>query len=96
VGPQWFKDFAGREHDWLFGTPARLSAPKRQKVDDHWVKGLEWMTRLQTLSLANTQITDRGMTSLASHTDLQDLDLSKTAVGDTGLEQIRELTSSKS
>jgi Leucine-rich repeat (LRR) protein len=92
VGPQWFKDFAGRDHDWLFGTPVRLSAPKHQRVDDHWVKRLERMTRLQTLSLVNTQITDRGMTSLTSLTDLQDLDLSKTAVGDTGLEQIRGLT----
>jgi hypothetical protein len=92
VGPQWYKDFAGRDRDWLFGTPIRLSAPKRQRVDDRWVKRVARMTSLQTLWLANTQITDRGMSSLAPLAELQDLDLSRTAVGDAGLEQIRGLT----
>jgi hypothetical protein len=92
VGPQWFKDFAGRDHDWLFGTPIRLSAPRREKVDDRWARRLRRMTNLQTLGLANTQLSDRGMASLAALTELRDLDLSNTAIGDVGLEQICYLT----
>jgi hypothetical protein len=91
VGPQWLREFAGHDRDWLFGTPVRLFAPKREKVDDRWARRLARMTRLQTLGLANTKITDRGMTALAPLTELEDLDLSNTAVGDAGLEQLQGL-----
>jgi hypothetical protein len=96
VGPQWLKDWAGGNYDWLVGTPVSLIVGPRQKVSDRWVKRLRGMTRLRTLSLAGTQITDRGMTALANLTELEYLDLSGTDIGDAGLEQIRGLTKLKS
>ena len=92
VGPQWLKDWAGRDYDWLVGTPVSLSVPSQLKADDRWVKRLRRMTSLHTLSLNGAEITDRGMASLAPLTQLEYLDLSNTAVGDAGLEQIRGLT----
>jgi hypothetical protein len=91
VGPQWLKDWVGRDYDWLVGTPVSLSVPPRLRVDDRWVKRLRGMTSLHTLSLNGAEITDRGMASLAPLTQLEYLDLSNTAVGDAGLEQIRGL-----
>jgi hypothetical protein len=92
VGPQWLKDFAGRDYVWLFGTPVSLGAPQRVKVDDRWLKRVRHMTALQSLSLCDSEITDHGMVSLVPLTKLESLDLSHTAVSDAGLEQIRGLT----
>src|SRR6516165_10377352 len=49
VGPQWLKDWAGRDYVWLFGTPVYLNAPSRQKVDDRWLKRVSRMTSLRGL-----------------------------------------------
>ena len=92
VGPQWLKDFAGRDYVWLFGTPISLNAPQRQKVDDRWVKQVRRMTSLRSLGLENTQVTDRGLASLEPLTDLESVALSHTTIGDAGLEHIRGLT----
>src|SRR5580704_6441487 len=92
VGPQWLKDWAGRDYVWLVGTPVDLNAPQRQRVDDRWLKQVRRMTSLRSLGLQQTQITDRGIASLVPLAELEYLGLSDTAIGDAGLEHIRGLT----
>jgi Leucine-rich repeat (LRR) protein len=59
-------------------------------IDLNQLKGL---TKLQSLSLSGTSVTDEGLQQLKGLTSLRHLDLSKTKVTDTGLKALQALTS---
>ena len=54
-----------------------------------WESGLPAPSRLRSLVLSGTSITDDGLANLAALTSLNRLDLARTGVTDTGLEHLR-------
>ena len=64
----------------------------RPKIDDAGlVQTLKGLTRLQSLSIDGTRITDIGLANLKGLTSLTDLSLDNTEIGDAGLAQPRRI-----
>ena len=85
--PKWMRDFFG---DDLFFPVVDVGFPGA--LGDNEVPCLKGQTRLKTLYLSHTCITDSALEHLRELTNLQMLYLDGTQVTDTGLEYLKGLT----
>ena len=62
-------------------------------ADDETVRRVSRLSRLQSLGLFGTNVTDAGLAHIKQLTHLKDLDLRSTRIGDTGLAELSAMTS---
>jgi Leucine-rich repeat (LRR) protein len=69
----------------------RIDMPERAAVVDADIERLAGLTKLRTLVLSSSKVSDAGMAHLGKIGTITDLQLFDTRVGDTGLERIKPL-----
>lgn len=67
----------------------------REQVGNGTLRNLNGLTRMHTLHIVSTQVTDAGLENLTGLTNLERLYLHSTQVTDAGLEHLKELTKLK-
>ena len=84
--PSWLAQMLGDD----FVSP--VYSVYARAADDDMALQIATLSKLRGLDLANTDISDRGLSHLARLSELRDLNLSGTAISDDGLSALHDMT----
>ena len=87
--PAWLRKLGG---DGIFADIVCVHFSYREDVGDVVWEDLKGLTKLESLTLSGTQVSDAGLRNLKGLTRLEYLGLANTHVTDAGLENLKGLT----
>ncbi len=93
--PQWVATHVGEGYiaDITYVSLHHRPLAGTGTADDETLRRVSRLSRLETLGLFGTNVTDEGLAHIKQLTSLKDLDLRSTRIGDAGLNQLSGMTS---
>jgi len=85
--PEWLTKLVGVD---FFSDVVAVSVPYRRIVDDVFLEHLKELTKLESLNLSGTQVTDEGLQDLNGLTELRSLRLFDTHVTEEGIKELQK------
>ena len=91
LGDKATEALSGQRATQLRMRPVGEVTSKNEPITDQQIRGLAWFTDLETLDLAETAVTDHGLSYVGGLRNLKTLVLSRTQVTSEGIDRLQKL-----